>query len=262
MNTFPALPCVRRFAAATSAVLAVSLASGAAPPDRKSELTILAGTVIPVQVGALSSEKDKPGRRIRARVMQDVPLARGGKIRAGATVIGHVAELPPSFAGKAASLALVFDSIEQNGASLHVITHLRAIASVLEVQMAQIPPIGAGESEVYDWLTTRQVGGDVVYGTGGDVTNAAGVQVGRAVNHGVLVEVTAKPGTKCQGAAEGNNRPQAFWVFSSDACGVYGFSHLSISHAGRTDPVGEIVLTSDKGPLKLRAGSGLLLRVQ
>jgi hypothetical protein len=51
------------------------------------------------------------------------------------------------------------------------------------------------------------------------------------------------------------------WVFSSDACGVYGFDHLHIAHAGRTAPAGVVSLVSDQGELKIPAGTGLLLRI-
>jgi hypothetical protein len=232
------------------------------PQSTRPEITIPAGTILPVRLAALSSSKRKTGELIKATIMQDVPLANGATIRTGTRVLGHVADVTPATPGNKATLALVFDTVVQHGQSIPIVTNLRALASALEVESAQTPKTGPGESDVYDWLSTTQVGGDVVYGKWGQVTNGAGVVVGRSVNNGVLVQVSAKIGTACRGAIEGNDRPQALWVFSSDACGAYGFPHLTISHAGRTEPMGEIVLTSDEGPVKIRSGSGMLLRVE
>jgi hypothetical protein len=238
--------------------------ANAVPPGHKSSLhdvNIPAGTILPVRLGGLSSEKIRKGEIIKARIMQDVPLGNGSKLRAGSSVLGRVIDVNPAASGQKAALAIKFDTVLQGKERIPVVTHLRAFASTLEVEFAQVPTVGPGKGDVFDWLPTTQIGGEVVYGKGGEVTNGARV-VGRSVNDGVLAEVNSKEGTKCRGPVEGNDRPQAFWVFSSDACGAYGFPTITISHAGRTDPQGEIVLVSERGPLKIRSGSGMLLRVE
>ena len=248
-------------------VLGADAANGkarAGAPDQKSvnqDINIPAGTILPVRLGALSSEKNKKGDLIKARIMQDVPLGNGAKLRAGSSVLGRVIDVASGASGEKAELAIEFDTVLRGNERIPVVTHLRAIASTLEVEFAQVPSIGPGQGDVFDWLPTTQVGGEVVYGKGGEVTNGDQV-VGRSVNDGVLAQVNAKEGTRCLGPIEGNDRPQAFWVFSSDACGTYGFPSLVISHTGRTDPQGEIVLVSERGPVKIRSGSGMLLRVQ
>jgi hypothetical protein len=219
---------------------------------------IPAGTVLAAQLNSsLDSRKSKPGQAITARVMQDVPLP-AGKIPAGAKVIGHVINVAPAASG--ASIALQFDTVKFSHRSIAVTTNLRALASMMEVADAQVPPTGTDRGTPWAWMTTNQVGGEVVYGQGGPVTNGSQV-VGRAAPGGVLVRLTAKPGTNCRGPIADNDRPQALWIFSSDACGVYGFSDLEIAHAGRRAPLGQITLTSTKGPVHISGGSGLLLRV-
>lgn len=78
----------------------------------------------------------------------------------------------------------------------------------------------------------------------------------------MLVRLSSRPGSSCRSAVEGNDRLQALWVFSSDACGLYGFPDLEIKHTGRTGPLGQIILSSTSGHVHISAGSGLLLRVQ
>ncbi len=192
--------------------------------------------------------------------MQDVPLSPGVRIKEGSKVLGHVVEVTT---GAQAHISLQFDKLVSSHQTISITTNLRAIAGFMEILEAQIPPIGPGESDVFNWLTTVQVGGDVVYGEGGPVSTGedANQIVGKAVNGGVLGKVRAKEGTECRGAIDGNDSPQALWVFSSDACGTYGLEHIRIAHAGRTDPTGVIVLISNKGGLKLPSGAGMLLRV-
>jgi hypothetical protein len=86
--------------------------------------------------------------------------------------------------------------------------------------------------------------------------------VGEPVNdEGVLGRVRASSDGSCRGAVEGNNQLQALWLFSSDACGVYGYRRVKIEHAGRTSPLGEITLKAERGDINIRGGSGMLLRV-
>jgi hypothetical protein len=227
-------------------------------------LSIPAGTILPVELrSTLSPEKSKPGQAISGRIMQDVPLPAGVRIKAGSKVLGRVVAVTPASAGVPPSISLQFDQLVTAGQTIPLATNLRAIAGFMAIDEAQIPTTGAGESDVYRWLPTRQIGGDVVYGVSGPVGSAENAEdiVGHSVDGGVLVQVRAKPGTACRGPVAGNSAPQALWVFSADACGVYGLNHLIIAHAGRSAPAGVIVLASNAAKFKIPGGTGMLLRV-
>jgi len=221
--------------------------------------TIPAGTILPVSLNtSLNSRKLGSGQVITARVMQDVPLFSGSTIPAGAKVIGHVKEVNRA---NGAQVSIRFDTLMVHHHPIPITTDLRALASMMAVDEAQIPAFGPDRGTPENAWITEQIGGEVVYRGGGPVAN--GLQsVGRPTPNGVLVQVSSKPGTKCGNDVEGNGRRmQALWVFSSDACGAYGFADLAITHAGRSNPVGEIVLASEGRDLNVRAGSGMLLRV-
>lgn len=219
------------------------------------------GTIIPVRLNSsLDSAKARPGRAFTATVMQDVPLPES-KIRAGSKLVGHVVSATRAVDRAGAQLALRFDFVEVSKRRIPVSTNLRAIASMMEVEEAQVPEAGPDRGTSQAAWTTDQIGGEVVYRGGGPVAN--GLQaVGVPTANGVLASVSSVPGTKCRAEVGDNDRLQALWLFSTDACGAYGFPDLEITHSGRSDPVGEIVLTSLKGDIHLRSGSGMLLRVK
>jgi len=221
---------------------------------------IPAGTVLPAELSAsLDSGKSKPGQVIAARIMQDVPLP-AGRIPAGARIVGHIVNVAPAKNGSGMEISLQFDALRSFHRSIPITTNLRAWASMTEVEDAQIPSTGTDRGTPWAWMTTNQIGGEVVYGQGGPVTHGSSF-VGRAAPGGVLVHISAQPGSICRGEVGGNDRPQALWLFSSDACGLYGFPGLEITHAGWTDPVGQIRIASKQGRLHIQGGSGLLLRV-
>jgi len=197
--------------------------------------------------------------------MQDVPLAGGRKIREGTKVTGHVIEMRKAGQGTGPLISFAFDRVlvSRTGLGLPVTTDLRALASAAEVESAFLPDFGMGEGMSWSARTTVQVGGDLVYWGGGPVVGRTG-DVGKplvAADSGVLVRVTANPGGPCRGEIDENHGLQALWVFSSDACGVYGLDGLAIAHAGRTEPVGVIKLTSNGREIRIGGGSGMLLRV-
>ena len=218
------------------------------------------GTVIPVRLNSSFSLKTPPGKVITARVMQNIVLPAGEKIRAGAKVLGYVTAVIPAAKGTSAEISFAFDRVVASNRTIPVTTNLRAMASFVEVEAAQVPQSGPDRGTPENAWTTVLIGGDIEYRGGGPVAEGSKI-VGRPVFDGVIGQVNTKPGTDCRGAINGNYQPQALWIFSSDACGLYGFPNVGIANAGRSDPVGQIVLTSNDRSLNIPSGSGMLLRV-
>jgi len=223
--------------------------------------TIPAGTILPLRLNsALNSKKSKAGQAISATLMQDVPLAPQSTIHAGTKVMGHVVDVIPATTTSGARISFRFDTIEISKQKVPITTNLRALASMMEVHEAQLPQSGPDRGTSENAWTTVQIGGDVVYRGGGPVAHGLEV-VGTPTAKGVLCRVRANTSAKCRGETDGNDLPQALWVFSADACGAYGFPDLTIIHAGRSSPFGEVALGSTRGDFEVRSGSGMLLRV-
>jgi hypothetical protein len=236
--------------------------AGAAPRAGRDDVQIPAGTILPVQLNhGFSSKNARAGQEITGRLMQDVPLPNAQKIPEGARLRGTIAAV--SSAGKSGTgkISFRFDHLEVHRHSIAIVTDLRALASFMEVQFAQTPETSPGFGTPYVWATTELIGGDVKYGVGGPVTDRGSEVVGKGTFSGVLVHVRAQPESGCRGDVDGNHDLQALWVFSANSCGVYGMSGAKLVHAGRTAPIGEITLSADTGDVKVRGGSGILLRV-
>lgn len=221
------------------------------------------GAIIPVRLSSsLDAKSCKPGDKITAKVAQEVPLYNGAKIKAGRRVLGEVLAVTPAQNSQPAKIELRFNQIEIAGQMTPLATDLRAIASPEEVAAAQVPSEGPdrGQSSPTNWTTVQIGQHDVVYRGGGPV--ASGLEtVGTPVYGnawGVLDRISSGPGEGCRGPIAENDNPQALWLFSHDACGVYGYD-FKIVNAGRTSD--KIMLEAQKGNLHVRGGSGLLLRV-
>jgi len=210
-----------------------------------------AGTILPVRLDTgLNARKLRTDQPIRARIMQNIP---GTSIHRGAQLLGHVVQVSPT------SISLTFDTLAANGRRTRVTTNLRALASMLEVEEAQIPLAMSSPGLNPETWNTQQIGGDTVYRAGGSVAHGMTV-VGEPTAYGVRGPLIAH--RPCRAAVDDNDQPQAFWLFSTSACGLYGFDCLTLEHAGRTHPSGVIQIAARSGGLNIRSGAGMLLRVE
>ena len=240
---------------ASPALFAQASGAIASPSPATASSVMPSGTILPVSLdNTLRVGHARPGDRVQATVMQSVP---GTRIRRGARLVGEVVAVTPA---PHPSLTLRFTELHLRHGAVPVAVNLRAMASLLEVEEAETPEDMAMRGTVPQNATTRQIGGQQVYRGGGPV--AEGMKpVGKPVAYGMVAQPLARPGKNCRAQVADNRTPQAFWVFSSDACGLFGYRGLRIEHAGRTAPSGQIVFTSTGHSLVLQSGSGLLLRV-
>jgi hypothetical protein len=225
---------------------------------------IPAGTVLPVMVGtSLNAKKDKPGQSIRGRLMQDVQFSSGAYVPAGAELTGQIVSVDTSHGRFGSTITLRFERLTSRGQIFSVTPNLRALASMTAVHEAQLPTSTFDDygTSPSDW-TTVQVGGDAVYRGDGTVVSPSAEVVGRATHWGAVTgRLAAVAESGCRGAPGGDRQDQALWVFSTSACGTYGFPDLRIARSGMTTPVGEITLESS-GNVHVEGGSGWLLQVQ
>jgi hypothetical protein len=213
------------------------------------------GTALPVALdSSLDARKMERGQRIVAHIAQNVPLPSHAVLRAGSRVEGRVVKAEMHGDG-GSQLVFEFDALRANGRTLPVSTKLRAIASLAEVETAQLPStrLSSGSESDATWTTT-QIGGDDVYRGGGHVMHDERV-VGDPVEDGVLAELIAVPNTGCDYGSDGHRL--ALWVFSSDACGPYGLRNTA---AENSDPEGQIILNGTKN-VHIPKGSAMLLVV-
>jgi hypothetical protein len=219
---------------------------------------IPAGTIIPVSLNsALRSDKTGIGGAVTATVMQDVLLGSGETLRRGSKLTGHVIDaIPPGRGSDEARISFQFDQVQLGDRTVPITTNLLAVASPHAVLEASPQP---SSSEVTEYEV--EIGGDQIsYGEDGPVMVGSQV-VGKYTSQGVRAYVDQDSGTPSGGTVDYHAQPQAFWLFSVNARGAYGFDDLTILHSGSTEPLGEVTLASNGNAVKLGKGSAMLLRV-
>ncbi|HYV75650.1 MAG TPA: hypothetical protein VFB24_15460 [Candidatus Binatia bacterium] len=224
--------------------------------------TIPAGTLLPVMLDdTVESDKSKPGEEVSAKLYQQVVLPEGLKIKRLSKVVGHVVAVTPPSGSTPASITVQFDQVEIGKKSVTVSTGLRALASMRLVAQVRNPVnMNAGPGTTSWDLNVSQIGGQIAYNGARIVKAPNGQVVGRVVEPGAIVGVPmANPGAGCAGPAA-NVGEQAFWVFSTDACGLYDEEELTYTSGIGGPNSGKIVLKSAKH-FDVRSGSAWLLQV-
>jgi hypothetical protein len=219
--------------------------------NNRSAEPIPVSTIIPVSLNsALRSDKTGSGAAVTATVMQDVPLRRGETLRRGSKLTGHVVNATtPGKGSDEARISFQFDQVQLVDRAVPITTNLRAVASPHEVLEASPRPIS---SEATDYEV--EIGGDQISCSEGGPVMVGSQVVGKYTSHGVLANVDQDPGNPCRVTIDSNAHPQAFWLFSVNACCSYGFGDLKILQSGRTAPLGEVTLASNRKAVKVDKG--------
>lgn len=87
--------------------------------------------------------------------------------------------------------------------------------------------------------------------------------MGKPVSDGVMARLTApREGNYPNNLhCSSDETLHALGLFASSACGVYGFSHLTIAKDGFTQPKGQITLAASSNSVKVASGAQFLLQV-
>jgi hypothetical protein len=248
-----------------SFVATIALFSGSLALAQTSQSPSLSpGTTLPIQFEkALDPSHIHAGDAIAARTAQNVRLANGQILPAGAHVNGQVVfasafvfDKTPYAKQKASTLAIRFDSIESKGEMLPLNVYVRAMADPLAVWDAQRP-----KSTDLDTLgTTTQIGGDQVVPSQREVVSQDGDVIGYRRKGGVyahLISAAGNGSTDC----DASDTEQSMGLFSASACGLYGYTDVTMLNGGKTGEKSTLTLSSRRRSAKIWAKSEALLEV-
>jgi hypothetical protein len=225
-------------------LLATALCSATSVPA-----TLPAGTVLPVEVASMLNAKNaKVNENVDGKLMQQVRLPSGIVIKKGAHISGKVIAVQ-----RPTRITVQFTELKDGDLVIPLNVSLRALASPQIVFNAHLSVDSVVPDQSDEW-TTQQVGGDYVFRGRGYVSSVEG-NVGIWNGDGVWGKLQA--GSNCP-SGEDNGAMQSLWIFSAGACGPFGFKDLTISHDGSMQPIGQIMLESNR-EVQIRSGSGWLL---
>jgi len=228
------------------ALLVLSVAAPAYARATKELAPPPPGATLPVVINrTLKPHSLQPGQPISAQLIQIVPVGPNMYLPRRAKLDGHIVNVSDH------SISILFDQLSCNGRTIPVRVRLLAAAGMMNVFDTDLPTAATdrGTANRNDW-TTRQIGGDEVYLSGGAGTVYD--QYSQPVGYANYTGVYANP-------PELGKLPRAMGPFSTTATGLHGLPEFSIASAGGADT--PITLAASKTNWRILGGSALLLEV-
>jgi len=203
------------------------------------------------------------GDPISAKTMQAVHLTSGQELPAGAHVIGHVVaanafafDATPYAKQKQATLTIRFEAIDSKGMHLPLNVYVRALADPLTAWGARTPR----PSDEDSLGTMQQIGGDRLTPSQNGVMSQDGDIVGYQRRGGIYAHLVSASGN-APNNCDASDTEESMGLFSASACGLYGFTDLTLVGAGRQGDSSTLTLISHRRSPKIWANSTALLEV-
>ena len=179
----------------------------------------------------VSAAHAKPGDLILAKTTQPVRLTDGRKVPPGSLVKGHVLASRPFTYDKTpyakqipGTLEIQIDSLEVQGKTIPLSVSLRAMAGPIASSDASEPEY---TSDVDPQHTTVQIGGDLLTPSQKEILDPNGDVVGYNKKGGAYAHLIAN--SRGPVNCDGGDTEQPVFLFSASACGLYGFSEVSLT---------------------------------
>ncbi len=221
-------------------------------------------TAIPIEfTRTFDAGKLKSGDPVQARTMQVVHLGQGHDLPKGSLVLGHVIKARRVHRGVSPSiLAFKFDRILVRQGALSVLLYVRALAGPIDSQDASYPtpPPDMNLSKTLTLIDGDQVtpSDHKVYSSTDDGLDV----VGENLKDGVFERLrpALAMNEESQVLCDGTEDEQSVAIYSGSACGLYGFSTVSLVHTGKRNQ-GVVEMTSKYYTIRIYSMSTALLQV-
>jgi hypothetical protein len=226
---------------------------------------LAASTTLPITfTRTVNAKSAHAGDPVFAKTIERVNLADGQVIPSGASVTGRIVDAVPFAFDKtpyakqnSSTLTIHFDSIDSRGATLPLNVYVRALADPITTWDAQkARPV----DEDPDATTVQIGGGEIFEPHQGQVIDMEGDIVGYQHHGGIYAHLLPASGNSPEGC-DGGNTEVAVALFSASACGLYGFTNVSMVHSGRTGSASTLMLSSRRASPEILKGSTALLEV-